>query len=182
MCPTSVPDPLSALGTSYLLGQAIGARMHGSAPWKTEETIVGLPRLLVLSVFSRSDSPNLVAVTFDLPPLKRSISVMIPIPSPHDRPERELFEFFWGGKGEGKGASLNSAFLTPKPPASSLYMHVLEAPPPLKRSISVMSPCPSPLPFSRLNAPGAGPTAGLDRFERGMWVAPRTPPRGGFSE
>src|SRR5271165_6932039 len=25
--------------------------MHGSAPWKTEETIVGLPRLLVLSVF-----------------------------------------------------------------------------------------------------------------------------------
>ncbi len=45
-------------------GQAIGARMHGSAPWKTEETIVGLPRLLVLSVFSRSDSPDLVAVTF----------------------------------------------------------------------------------------------------------------------
>src|SRR5271157_231282 len=34
-------------------GRAIGARMHGSAPWKTEETIVGLPRLLVLSVFSR---------------------------------------------------------------------------------------------------------------------------------
>jgi hypothetical protein len=27
--------------------------MQGSAPWKTEETIVGLPRLLVLSVFSR---------------------------------------------------------------------------------------------------------------------------------
>ncbi len=27
--------------------------MHGSAPWKSEETIVGLPRLLVLSVFSR---------------------------------------------------------------------------------------------------------------------------------
>ena len=24
--------------------------MHGSAPWKNEETIVGLPRLLVLSV------------------------------------------------------------------------------------------------------------------------------------
>src|SRR5208337_71211 len=38
--------------------------MHGSAPWKTEETIVGLPRLLVLSLFSRSDSPDLVAVTF----------------------------------------------------------------------------------------------------------------------
>jgi len=31
-------------------GRAIGAPMHGSAPWKTEETIVGLPRLLVLSV------------------------------------------------------------------------------------------------------------------------------------
>ena len=40
--------------------------MHDSAPWKTEETIVGLPRLLVLSVFSRSDSPDLVAVTFHL--------------------------------------------------------------------------------------------------------------------
>src|SRR5271157_3165147 len=40
--------------------------MHGSAPWKTEETIVGLPRLLVLSVFSRTDSPDLVAVTFHL--------------------------------------------------------------------------------------------------------------------
>jgi len=25
--------------------------MNDSAPWKTEETIVGLPRLLVLSVF-----------------------------------------------------------------------------------------------------------------------------------
>src|SRR5271157_2376187 len=43
----------SALRRSYLghgHGQAIGARMHGSAPWKTEETIVGLPRLLVPSV------------------------------------------------------------------------------------------------------------------------------------
>src|SRR5271157_4878499 len=50
----------SELGQGH--GQAIGARMHGSAPWKTEETIVGLPRLLVLSVLSRSDSPDLVAV------------------------------------------------------------------------------------------------------------------------
>ncbi len=44
--------------------------MYDSAPWKTEETIVGLPRLLVLFVFSRSDSPDssdLVAVTFHLP-------------------------------------------------------------------------------------------------------------------
>src|SRR5208337_1430468 len=52
----------SSLGHGH--GQAIGARMHGSAPWKTEETIVVLPRLLVLSVFSRSDSPDLVAVIF----------------------------------------------------------------------------------------------------------------------
>ncbi len=34
----------SSLGHGH--GQAIGARMHGSAAWKTEETIVGLPRLL----------------------------------------------------------------------------------------------------------------------------------------
>ena len=54
----------SSLGHGH--GQAIGARMHGSAPWKTEETIVGLPRLLVLSALSRSDSPDLVAVTFHL--------------------------------------------------------------------------------------------------------------------
>jgi hypothetical protein len=27
--------------------------MHRSAPWKTEETIIGWPRLLVLSAFSR---------------------------------------------------------------------------------------------------------------------------------
>src|SRR5271157_5629638 len=41
----------SSLGHGH--GQAIGARMRGSALWKTEETIVGLPRLLVLPVFSR---------------------------------------------------------------------------------------------------------------------------------
>jgi len=40
---------------------------------------------------------------------------------------------FLAGSGRGKGSSLNSAFLTPKSPASSLYVHVLEAPPPLKR-------------------------------------------------
>jgi len=55
----------SELGHGH--GQAIGARMHGSAPWKTEKTIVGLSSLLVLSAFSRSDSPDLVAVTFHLP-------------------------------------------------------------------------------------------------------------------
>jgi len=48
--------------------------MHGSAPWKTEETIVGLPRLLVLSVFSRFGGchlhlSDLVAVTFTFPDL-----------------------------------------------------------------------------------------------------------------
>jgi hypothetical protein len=42
-------------------GQAIGAGMHGSAPWKTEETIVGLPRLLVLSVFFRFGGCHLSA-------------------------------------------------------------------------------------------------------------------------
>jgi len=42
--------------------------MHGSAPWKTEETIVGSPRLLVLPVFCSSlCSPDFVAVTFHLP-------------------------------------------------------------------------------------------------------------------
>src|SRR5271157_5782059 len=64
-----IQNHVSALRRSQLgdgHSQAIGARMHGSAPWKTEETIVGLPRLLVLSVFSRSDSPDLVAVTFHL--------------------------------------------------------------------------------------------------------------------
>src|SRR5271157_4610480 len=48
--------------------------MHGSAPWKTEETIVGLPPLLVLSAFSRFGgchlsaplSPFSSAVTFQL--------------------------------------------------------------------------------------------------------------------
>ena len=46
-----------------------------------------------------------------------------------------------GGK---QGSSLNRASLTPKPLASSVYVHVLEAPPPLKRSMSVTSPFPSP--------------------------------------
>src|SRR5208337_1597608 len=68
--------------------------MHGSAPWKTEETIVGLPRLLVLSVFSRSDSPDLVAVTFHphqrrprkLPRLQAPVSS----PPRHPPPRRPL--------------------------------------------------------------------------------------------
>ncbi len=41
--------------------------------------------------------------------------------------------------GRGKGSSLTSAFLTPKPPASSVYVHVPEARCPHKRSISVTS-------------------------------------------
>ena len=48
-----IQNHVSALRRSELghgHGQAIGAGMHGSAPWKTEETIVGLPRLLMLSV------------------------------------------------------------------------------------------------------------------------------------
>ena len=47
-------------------------------------------------------------------------------------------------KGGKQGSSLNLASLTPKPLASSVYVHVLEAPPPLKRSISVTFPFPSP--------------------------------------
>src|SRR5271166_594453 len=58
----------SSLGHGH--GQVLGARMHGSAPWKTEGTIVGLARLLVLSVFFRfgdchlSYLSDLVTVTF----------------------------------------------------------------------------------------------------------------------
>ncbi len=46
-------NPETGFDPAKPFGQAIGARMHDSAPWKTEETIVGLPSLLVLSVFSR---------------------------------------------------------------------------------------------------------------------------------
>ena len=42
-------------------------------------------------------------------------------------------------RGREKGSSLNSAFLTPKALTSSVYVHVLEAPSPLKFSILVMS-------------------------------------------
>jgi len=45
-----------------------------------------------------------------------------------------------GQPGREKGTSLHSASLTTKPPASSVYVHVPEAPPPLTRSISVTSP------------------------------------------
>src|SRR5271165_1621041 len=51
--------------------------------------------------------------------------------------------------GRGKGSSPNSASLTPKPLASSAYVHVLEAPSPLKRSILVTSLFPSAV--ERLN-------------------------------
>jgi len=47
-----------------------------------------------------------------------------------------------------KGSSLNRASLTPKPLASSAYLHVLEAPTPLKRLISVMSLFPLLFPSS----------------------------------
>src|SRR5271157_6369201 len=45
--------------------------------------------------------------------------------------------------GREKGTSLNSTCLTPKPLASSVYVHVPEAPSPHERSISVMSLFPS---------------------------------------
>ena len=47
-------------------------------------------------------------------------------------------------RGREEGPSLNSASLTPEPLASSVYVHALEAPSPLKRSISVTSLFPSP--------------------------------------
>ena len=37
--------------------------------------------------------------------------------------------------GRGKGTSLNSTCLTPKPLASSIYVHVPEAPSPRKQAI-----------------------------------------------
>jgi len=46
-------------------------------------------------------------------------------------------------RGRGKGTSLNSTCLTPNPLASSVYMHVPEAPSPHELSISVMSLFPS---------------------------------------
>src|SRR5271157_2575516 len=49
-----------------------------------------------------------------------------------------------GRAGREKGTSLNSTCLTPKPLAPSVYVHVLEVPSPLERSISVMSLFPSP--------------------------------------
>ena len=42
-------------------GQAIGARMDDSAPWKTEETIIGLSQLSVLSIFSRFGGCHLLS-------------------------------------------------------------------------------------------------------------------------
>ena len=66
--------------------------MHDSAPWKTEETIVGLPRLLVLSAFSRfggchlSPRPRAKApVRRGSPGPRRSANRR----SPGDRPGRE---------------------------------------------------------------------------------------------
>ena len=41
--------------------------------------------------------------------------------------------------GRGKGTSMNSTCLTPKPLASNVYVHVPEAPSPRIRPISVMS-------------------------------------------
>jgi len=48
-----------------------------------------------------------------------------------------------GDPEKAKGTSLNSASLTPKPLASSVYVHVPEAPSSVKRLISVMSLFPS---------------------------------------
>src|SRR5208337_5089619 len=88
------------------------------------------------------------------------------------------------GKGRGKGSLLNSALLTPKPPASGVYVHVPEAPSPLKRSISVMSPFPPPSLFPPLSYPplrcNRGPDAGVLRRPGSLFLKPegRTRPQG----
>jgi hypothetical protein len=61
---------------------------------------------------------------------------------PHHDPIHLLSQYPAEGKRRGKGSSLNSAFLTPKPPASSVYVHVLKALSTFTRSISVMTPFP----------------------------------------
>src|SRR5271157_3004174 len=48
--------------------------------------------------------------------------------------EEDYAEHGRADPGREKGSSLNSAFLTPTPPASSLYVHVPVAPPPLDSS------------------------------------------------
>src|SRR5271157_1680916 len=58
--------------------------------------------------------------------------------------------------GEWKRTSLNSTCLIPKPLASSVYVHVPEAPSPHERSISVMSLFPSFVPIAA-NAVGNEP-------------------------
>ncbi len=73
-----------------------------------------------------------------------------------------------------KGSSLNSASLTPKPLASSVYVHVPEAPSPFKRSMSVTSLLPSPglpelqFPLLERNRSAVGTTAS-------SLVSPRRP-------
>ena len=74
-----------------------------------------------------------------------------------------------GDRERGKGSSLNSASLTTKPLASSVYVHVPEAPSPHERPISVTSLFPSldisNVPFS---LPYAGPvfsSFGLTQME-----------------
>jgi hypothetical protein len=67
--------------------------------------------------------------------------------------------------GRGRGTSLNSTCLTPKPLASSVYVHVPEAPSPRKLAISVMSLFPSPDRL-RTNKGFRRPGFGLSSFVR----------------
>ena len=61
------------------------------------------------------------------------------IPENGDRPRCGKLLSVADTGGREKGSSLNSAFLTPKPLASSVYVHVPEAHSPHERLISVMS-------------------------------------------
>jgi len=80
-----------------------------------------------------------------------------------------------GKRGRGKALSLNSASLTPKPLASNVYVHVLEAPCPLKRSVSVMSllPCPAGDWETRARRGRAGQENPARTSLRGTWFKPR---------
>src|SRR5271157_3082925 len=77
--------------------------------------------------------------------LRRKEFVLAPKLPPYSRiPRRNVVKRCEKPR-RGKGTSLNSTSLTPKPFASSVYVHIPEAPSSPKRSISVMSLFPFPI-------------------------------------
>src|SRR5271157_3977885 len=77
--------------------------------------------------------------------LRRKEFVLAPKLPPYSRIPRRNVEKRCEKPRRGKGTSLNSTSLTPKPFASSVYVHIPEAPSSPKRSISVMSLFPFPI-------------------------------------